>query len=400
MKWGDTISVNIELHNSFNKKYCTISKNVRYSTYIFSGSGSKGILKYFLEKTKNTPEFKYDKIVQMMDSNSYRRFIPIRDWKTFWTVYRDEPIKDRHLFELIRSEQPCKPYLDIEWNIDSDNYDIDSETDARNIDHTDFIENLKHDIITIFADRYNIELSKDDILVSSSHSKLKVSFHIVIDKKIDGKTVVYKTNIKDKVNSAWDLWVALTEYDDRYVDKIDRNVYTLDREFRTLFSNKTSEFRPILPYPNNKKITENSVIKMKTSECLRYLVTDTSATKCYHITTPVPKKLKNYPENDDITNFYDNISLCSGKKMKHIFNLVHKVHKTAEYTGRSSCGEGWRFSYKNKDELCYTGKRHVSNGFYVFEDLTKGIIYMKCMSSNCKSKYILERKKQVIKKLF
>lgn len=386
MKWGEKICIMSYPYDQIHhKKYCTISKLIRFSTYIFGGYGSKNILRYFISKTKDDEDYGYTKIVQILSNNSYRNFLPIKSWETFWKSYKDEPIKDRHLFELIRTDQPCKPYLDIEWIVN------DNEN-AKNNDYTKFIDVLIYDIKYVFKERYSIKLTNDSILISSSHSEKKASFHVIIDHIIDGKTIVYNTNRKRYPNSAWDMWVALVDINKRYKKILDQSVYTTDREFRAIFSNKTSDFRPFVPYGMN--VDENSELSMDDKTCLRYMVTYISTPEHFYINTPI------IPTHYLVVNkkyyFDDNMfvpHVYTDKKINHILGLIRSIHRTAEYTGRSSCGEGWRFSYLDKNELCYTGNRHDSNGFYVFEDPIKGI-YMKCMSQNCKGIHILEKPKK------
>jgi hypothetical protein len=401
MKWGQTLTIASDPTNITRfKKYCNVVKNIRFSTYIFSGYGSKNILRYFMNKTKDDPDFGYQKIIQILNHNSYRRFLPIVSWKDFWDQYKDEPIKDRHVFELIRSDQPCKPYLDIEWHMDK------KSNDARKADYTEFVGKLQKDLITIFKNRYKIKINENSIMIATSHSVDKASFHVVINKLINGKTIVYRTNLKHYPESAWDLWVALVEHDTKYNDVLDKTVYTTDREFRAIFSNKTTELRPFIPYEpygtKIKKITRRSKVKQDTNTCLRYTVTHSLSDEYYYIATPEP------PDKYHTVNkkyCFDGSYVpqnYTDKKINYLLNLVRSVHRTAEYTGRSSCGTGWRFSYADKNEMCYTGNKHVSNGFYVFEDTVKGIIYMKCMSENCKGIHVVERtiKPIPVKKLF
>lgn len=400
MKWGEVINIeslpyekDTPLH--MRKKF-SVTKIIRYNTYLFNGHGSKNALRYFMNKTKTDPEHSYTKIVQLLNNKSFRRFIPLRCWEEFWEAYKDEPIRSRHLFELIRSDQPCKPYLDIEW-------EMKDGKDARKQDYTDFIEKLQNDLIDIFSTRYDIEIDTDNIMISSSHSASKVSFHIVINKIINGKTVTYRTNRKCHPESAWDLWVALIETDSMYDDVLDGAVYTTDREFRTIYSNKTSEFRPIVPYgKKNEKVKEDDIIKMKMTECLKYIVTYAKDDSYYHIKTPEvsQKYLVANRRYIDSETFIPHV--YSDKKINRLMELIKPYHRTAEYTGLSNCGTGWRFTYTDRSEPCYTGNYHESNGFYVFENEKKGIIYMKCMSENCKGTQVLERRINTVptKKLF
>jgi len=402
MNWGDTITVTAELFDSsypLLQKMCAITKIVRYSSFVFNGSGSKTILRYFMNKTKNDPIHRYQKIVQILSNNGFRRFIPIRSWTEFWGNYRDEPVKTRYLFELIRSDQPCKPYLDIEWI-------SDDVKDARTQDYSDFVIKLQKDLISIFKRRYKIIIDESSIMISTAHSSSKTSFHVVIDKQIGKKTLAFRTNRKGYPESAWDMFLALIELDSFYKDVLDGAVYTTDREFRVLYSNKTTEFRPFVPYSkSNKKSKTKSKSKqdvkitLTDQECMRYIVTYAPYNEYHHIVTPaVPKQYVNLnrEEYDDFNIFIP--PTYSDKKINHLMSLARIVHPTSEYTGRSPNG-GWRFSYKDKSEECYTGNYHESNGFYIFENTDKGTIYMKCMSDDCKGIRILEGKENVTPKL-
>ena len=323
----------------------------------------------------------YQKIVQILTEKS-RTFLPIKNWEDFWKAYEDEPIKDRHLFELIRSDQSCKPYLDIEWYIEE-----------KQIDRTKFIKTLITDLIKIFKNRYNITISKNDIMIATSHSDKKTSFHVVIDKIINNGTVGYKTNRRGFADSAWDLWIALVEHNEMYKEVVDKSVYSTDREFRAIFSNKGADFRPFVPCDNpnsSSPIEPDQYIDTDLSKCLRYIITYSPNNQYHHIQTPDVSTQytvinKKYYDHEFVPQYY------TDKKVNELINLIKPVHPTVSYTGRSACGTGWRFSYSNRNELCYTGNIHDSNGFYVFENETKGIIYMKCMSNNCKGYHILKK---------
>jgi hypothetical protein len=402
MKWGDTIMTksdpNFITNDQRSQKMCAITKVIRYSSYVFNGYGSKNILRYFMSKTKNDPEYGFQKIVQILNDKGFRRFIPIKSWDTFWKDYRDEPIKNRYLFELIRSDQPCKPYLDIEWI-------QKKEKDPRKQNYSEFINKLQTDIINIFQERYDIEIDTTSIMISTSHSASKVSFHVVIDKQIGRKTLAFRTNRRGCPESAWDMYIALIELDASYDDVLDGTVYTTDREFRVLYSNKTTEFRPFIPYSKiRRNIDEDSVIKMSNPQCMRYIVTYSRYNEYHHIVTPeVPQKYAvmnrtNYDPEIFIPPTYTDGTI------NHLIHLAQKIHHTAEYTGRSTCGKGWRFSYRDKTEPCYTGNYHESNGFYIYENKEKCTFYMKCQSDKCNGIRVLENKKAkvkvVTKKLF
>ncbi|VBB17630.1 putative helicase [Yasminevirus sp. GU-2018] len=399
IRWGETITVsadpNFVMTEESAYRMCAITKVVRYKSYVFYGNGSKNILRYFMNKTKNDQEYGFQKIVQILNEKGHRRFVPIRSWEQLWETYSDEPIKYRYLFELIRSDQPCKPYLDIEW--------VEEDKDPRKTNYSEFITKLKADLILIFKERYNIDISDTSIMISTSHSSKKVSFHVVIDKMIGRKTLAFRTNRKGCPESAWDLLIALIEHDPAYEDVLDGNVYTTDREFRVIYSNKTTEYRPLVPYGKRVKEEDNEMlVPLDAKSCFKHIVTYSANNEYYHIVTPeVPKKYlalnRNYDPNTFVPQTY------TDKKINHLLELARKIHPTAEYTGMSGNG-GWRFSYRDKLEACYSGNYHDSNGFYMFEDTEKGQIYMKCMSDQCRGRKILERQnaqpRVITKKLF
>lgn len=364
MNWGDTEKI-IDNDNLIN---CIITKNVSYDTYIFRGKGSKNLLKYFISQSEE-----YKIIIQLLIEQK-RCFMPLKNWELFWDNY-DEPIINRHIFEVILSHKPCKPYLDIEWK----------KTKKDNID--EFIYNLCCHIKQIFKNNYFIELDNTDILISSSHSINKISFHIVINKIIDNKEVRYETNIKKQENSAWDLYNELIKLDTNYENKLDKSVYTTDREFRTIFSNKTDDFRPFIPYKSI--IRRNSKMKLKTNECMKYLITHSLNESNYHIIkTPKYEEIKKNVVNDN--HFISKKEIViNDEKIKTIIKLLQPIHKKVELTGKLNNGS-LRFTYYDKSEPCYTGNYHNSNGFYVKED-TNNNLYMKCMSSKCKSIYYLKK---------
>lgn len=374
MQYGD------EINFCFKRLIrCNIKKNIRFDSYIFRGRGCKNILRYYIDKHQSPVSQQYKGVVQILDDVGHRQFIMMRSWDDLWDRYRDELLSDRKLFEVILSDRPCKPYLDIEW-LSNSKHSIKSIED-------NFVKKIAIDLKRIFSHRYGIAIEDDNLMITTSHKisgSTKLSFHMVIDCRDNGYHLVYRTNRKGYTDSAWDLCVALIESDPKYYEKkIDQSVYTLDREFRTLYSNKHNEYRPFIPLgltlPN-----KSMPLRKGKCFCLSYLITSYSSNLKF-ITTPIINI--NYykkPLNVQWDPFF-----YSDKKVMHYIDLLKPVHPSAYFTGESN-GK-YRFSYHNKNELCYTGNKHDSNGFYVSEN--DRFISMKCLSSNCKKKYILKKKK-------
>ena len=109
-----------------------------------------------MKKTENDNKYEYKNILQIINTKKQRQFIPIICLKKFWDNYKDVPVKNRFIFEVICSDRPCKPYLDIEWKA------INNNTQNK---YNIFITHLIKDIKNIFQNRYNIELNDSDILI-------------------------------------------------------------------------------------------------------------------------------------------------------------------------------------------------------------------------------------------
>jgi len=207
----------------FTKKIIS-NYNKTYNTYFFCGMFSKYTAKQFMNIN---PDYKF--LLQIQHHiKGYRQFVPIKSFNDSKLLLDSE----LHIYEVILSHKPCKPYLDIEW--------------IKNIDKPDniskFLTNFKRDLIQIFNIKYNLTITSDNILITSAHSDKKYSFHVVIHSNI-----LFNTN-KHTFNksSAHNLYLALIEFNDNYKNKLDGKVYTIDREFRCINSSKFGETRPFI----------------------------------------------------------------------------------------------------------------------------------------------------------
>lgn len=389
---------NEKLEIKLNSSSIKVRKEQKYQGYVFSGYGSKNIAKLFLEHNGE-----YLNLIQSM-KDGYRQFVVIKSLKKLFTTTKNDLMVFRNMYEVVRSDYPCKPYLDIEWNY-SDKYFsdiIDYKNNCFDSNFDKFYEKMNSDIINIFKS-YDIKLKEKNILWLSSHSEEKISFHVIINKKIRKKTIVYETNRKRCQGSAWHLYLSLVQIDDRYKKILDEAVYSTDREFRMIYSNKNKkktfvvddmDFRPMIRLGDtiDRRDKVNGLIKY--SEFKKYLITDYNQ---YEI-IDVPKVDKKYM----IMNKKKYFSFTEGfmfddDKISMILKLVKKIHPTAVFTGKSFSSDGYRFTYTDRDEPCYTGNIHKSNGFMVFIE-KNGEINMKCLSENCKGKKILRTKFE--KKIF
>ena len=348
------------------KSFLSVTKSKRFNSFIFKGTGSKNSLKQFMHFNN---DFKI--AVQIMDKNGYRQFIPFKSWNHCWDSYKHEAFHKRYLYEVILSDKPCKPYLDIEWKTERSYKDK----------HLDFLNKIKSDLITIFHKRYNININNDNILILTAHNEEKVSFHININCKIGDKTLAYKTNRKKEQNSAWDLYLALMDIDsDYYKDKIDESVYSLDREFRTIYSTKYGSDRPLIIFDNDISRSKEMINNFDD-----YLITFTD--KPHFIDTPeyiLPEK-KIIAKINKISEIKSNHvkNKSSDKIVERLLELLHNIHPTAYFTNKTSDDNGWRFSYTDRNEPCFSGHQHKNNGFCCYIKEATGEVYSHCHSNKC-----------------
>lgn len=369
---------NILLFQKHGKNFEHIIKSSRFDTYVFKGKNSKNKMKEFMLLY---PENKI--AVQIYNVKNYRQFVSFPSWDVCWNKYINTAWNKRYLNEMILVDKPCKPYLDIEWIKDSDN-----------INEYDFILQLINDIILVFQKRYNITITENDFYITEAHSETKISFHLVITTK--EYQLLYKTNVKKENNSAYDLYSALVENNHNYEKKLDGCVYSKDREMRCIYSTKFDQVRLFIPITipdiKNKKNTHNV---RRTSDFIPnfhdYLITHLSNLPIQFINTPEVVHPVLLPSNKYNIDKSDNDKLAIIKNftqkependlIERLIVLASIVHPTAKYTGR--VGDGYRFTYDDRTEPCYTGHIHKSNGFSVFIKPNTGFVYMFCFSARC-----------------
>lgn len=129
-------------------------------------------------------------------------------------------LNQRNMYEII----PGNKYQKIHFDIDV------KKEDLTNFDETEFFDSIIEGIIKYI--KIDIDLSKD-IMIFTSHSDYKKSYHIVID------NYCLRNNIETK------QFVRLILNDfPRLVPYVDNVIYTLNRQFRLLGNSKIDTNRP------------------------------------------------------------------------------------------------------------------------------------------------------------
>lgn len=196
---------------------------------LFYGRGAKNLCKAYMARNNQTYLF------QILIGNK-RHFKGFATARESYDLLCKFPERERCFYEVIDSSKPCKPHLDIEWYVKT----LNMETINANR------KLIPQTVIKMFADRYKIVLAPQSVILLESHSPEngKISFHVIIDTP---QHHTFATNAKQPQHSAYDLCFALSNAS----FKCDDQIYTKDREFRTVFSTKcASQYRPFVSATN------------------------------------------------------------------------------------------------------------------------------------------------------
>lgn len=314
-------------------------------------------------------------LLDFLNERATHRFTSAGKSEELFEVANILAIKGRYYFnEIIVDGARRKPYLDLERVFKTKKI-FDQK-------YKKTVRKLQADIITVFKNKYNHEISKADIklLDSSGPSKggWKISLHVIIS-PVD--RTLYYTKSKHSDSASYDFYTSLMQLDPNYSKLLDDQVYNKSVNMRMIGSAKTFDdnrtLGPIDPV-TLKPIVLSDKLK------LDYMLSYVDAVKPSHqLKTPVTeqtvhprqKVAHNNPRSTD----------CNKKLLK----LVTKYHPTAVYQGLSGDSKTGmifhNFDYTNRKEPCpVSGRLHDSNRFFCYE--TDCGLYLRCHSSHCKDR--------------
>ena len=360
------------------KRYFQIHKDIRrYHSYIFTGTGQKRGMRHFISLQ---PQYKVAATIH--DKSYHRQAIPFTDWPTAMNNYMHEAYHKRYFYEIILSDRPCKPYLDLEKTVDFQCFGHD---------FSDIIHKIQNDITQIFCNRYNINITNDMTMITQSHRENKISFHVVLNIIINNQYYAYQTNTKKQNNSAYDLYLALIEKDPSWKDYTDSSVYSIDRDFRAIYSTKPNDVHQFEPINNNPsiKFVPNWLDYFVTHFDPQYPIQIIQTPKIINEITQKKirqsHKLYNLPGNH-LTEF------ANGEErqlIERLQELATIIHPSAYFTNTTQDDRGYRFSYYDRTEPCYTGREHSTNGFNIYVKSHNGDVYAFCLSPHCQKLFKL-----------
>ncbi|ARF08004.1 hypothetical protein Catovirus_1_54 [Catovirus CTV1] len=188
----------------------------------------------------NVIDKKYDsKTKTYIENTVCHRFTGFDNYQLLFEYMQNLDNQDRCCFEIIHDN--CKPYLDVEY-VPQEQPQIDPS----------IIKNIVNDIIKIFEIDYKLKLSEQDIIACNAHKYndnnqiIKYSWHIIISPLT--YNCVYQNNNFNNENCAADLIFRLCQINEKYIEVIDRSVYSKFREMRMFLCNKVPTESRILKW--------------------------------------------------------------------------------------------------------------------------------------------------------
>lgn len=217
----------------------------------FVGPSSKMLAKLYMEKN---PKYKW--LTQELNAiTGVRQFICRESF---------DKVNPEYAYEILLENKYYKPYLDIEWT-------FESQEELNSYDEVKFLAELRTDIVSVFKNRYDLDITREEILILSAHADNLKSYHVIVNAKEGKKKILFEKNQRNANNSAYSFCYYMMKKSPEYVDKLDWRVYTTDREFRMPFAFKSlSDKRQFTPI----KYGEHGIADTKS-----YLVTSYNASK-------------------------------------------------------------------------------------------------------------------------
>jgi len=210
--------------------------NMIYNHLVICYNTDRNFLNTFI--VKNTTHNKHKD-----DNYEIKIFAFFKSYDEFLNyVYKFNDIRNRNFFEVVFGEFRQKPHFDID--IDSKNISIYNNTIDNIADET--LNIVINSCITILK-KLNIDLNIDtDILIYSSHGTNKKSFHLLLN------NICHDCNLEAK--SFYDIIINHIKsiYGNKYIEFIDKSVYSSKQQFRILGSQKLYSDRPKVFHPKFK----------------------------------------------------------------------------------------------------------------------------------------------------
>ena len=287
-----------------------------------------------------------------------------KDWPTAMQCLRPLKTQDRHLFELIVNQKPCKPHADFDrkaglpkgWTVES------------------FMARVTSTIINIFKGDYGLTILPSDFCWTLSPNQTKFSMHLVIS--THSPQYVFATNLWD---GAWHLARRIVELDEEMREVVDLGIYTKERAMRMLGSSKFDKKQSVLEALDPSQAVRDHVITWLDDD-----------TQVIPVPEQVPVALKRRAKPKTVYDLSkaarEDPSVLSLRMLELFQEKVHAsgyIWSAGDFDPLNP-GVGVRLNYTDRTEKCYTGNVHSGN-----QNLRAWVegeeILLKCWSDRCSS---------------
>jgi hypothetical protein len=334
----------------------------------------------------------------------------LQDWLTT-KMFQLSPTQ-RHFYEIIRENSPCRLYLDLEFPLPpppplQQHHQHHQQSEINNLitKGKQWCKTICYHIATIIRNRYNIYCSFSNFLILDSSSEVKFSRHVILHLPNDPNCLFVNNQVvgiivKEAVNHAKRCG------DELAANIVDVKVYTKNRAFRTCYSSKQSRKSAILEPARDGEffiaIDENSTVGtiqlMFNSLCAPFGAVQKSTqggiqllTDCEISNENILVKLPPSVITNKSTTTTTNSTSSSSSPYPIVDTWITQIASSMT-TQPVAAIRNWKLEDNGTkirfniafNRYCYNiGRQHRSNHVYYILDLITGIANQGCTDPEC-----------------
>ncbi|GAQ91665.1 hypothetical protein KFL_008290035 [Klebsormidium nitens] len=312
---------------------------------------------------------KVEKLVRV----PWRSFASYPDWET-----ARSHLEGRHgsVTEIIQNGKPCKPYLDLDGK-DGLPFKRKPVTGAdgevveagERYGGEEVIKIVEEWAVTVFKEQYDHELQPSSFVWIESPCQTKFSLHLTIN-QLSPRQLVFGSNTEGALHFARRLKKRLLPWHPAVANLIDLNVYTKDREWRTLGSAKIEKPESVLSCINPAHSWKDALVTW---------LEPLEAREEVKLPFEVPKRLHERFQNPRVMSERGTERSSQNDefvKARMLTLLRERLHPSAYEEGLD------RYNYRDRAEPCYTGRIHENRQNLTCHLNPNGKIYALCFSQN------------------
>ncbi|KAF0726323.1 hypothetical protein Ae201684_015438 [Aphanomyces euteiches] len=316
------------------------------------------------------------------ETKTSRKFL-VSDIDLFYDLYMQTSPTQRHVYEIIQENCPCRLYFDLEfktkWN--------------PTVDGDALVSHLKHLVTLQFYRKYGIQIFPTDFVDLESTATDKFSRHLIVIPP-NGELFINNIEAGQFVKELMDDIMEpdifeVTGKDQALQCFIDKGVYTRNRAFRCYLSSKFHSDRLLQRHPNCATLAgSEKEFFMKTMICPR--VNENSH--------PLLLRCPVSETNSVLRRATSTVStsISTGYLSSPFEAIDEFVLSLATQDGVQGCIRTWQLAHDETDQpqfLTYhmvqnrycrnVGRAHKSNNIMYIVDFCKRIVYQKCHDPDC-----------------